>query len=164
MTKTESVYIPYKGAAPAFVELIAGQVTMYFSSIPPALPHIKNGRVRAHAIGRPEMPFGGVHVLARWLEQFAGEAGGALFNIQVGNAEPALARIYNELSSYYLLGVEPADEDRDGRTHEVAVKIREPNLTIRGRRWVTIPKRGTTAAASTTPGPTADAPEAAAER
>ena len=30
----------------------------------------------------------------------------------------ALARIQNELSSYYLLGVEPADEDRDGRTHE----------------------------------------------
>ncbi len=28
----------------------------------------ENGRVRAHAIGRPEMPFGGVHVLAWWLE------------------------------------------------------------------------------------------------
>ncbi|AQW29308.1 hypothetical protein ACKZDW_21865 [Ralstonia syzygii subsp. celebesensis] len=28
----------------------------------------ENGRVRAHAIGRPDMPFSGVHVLARWLE------------------------------------------------------------------------------------------------
>jgi hypothetical protein len=28
----------------------------------------ENGRVRAHAVGRPEMPFGGVHVLAQWLQ------------------------------------------------------------------------------------------------
>ena len=81
-------------------------------------------------------------MLARWLEQFAGAAGGALFNVQVGNATPALERIQTELSSYYLLGVEPADEDRDGRTHEVAVKVTQPNVTIRGRRWVMIPKRG----------------------
>ncbi|ALF88902.1 MULTISPECIES: hypothetical protein [Ralstonia solanacearum species complex] len=28
----------------------------------------ENGRVRAHAIGRPDMPFSGVHVMARWLK------------------------------------------------------------------------------------------------
>jgi VWFA-related protein len=81
-------------------------------------------------------------VLARWLEQFAGSAGGALFTVSVGNAAPALTRIQAELSSYYLLGVEPADEDRDGRTHEVAVKTTQPNVTVRGRRWVMIPARG----------------------
>ena len=61
-------------------------------------------------------------LLSRWLEQFTGAAGGALFSIQVGNAESAFARIRSELASYYLLGVEPADEDRDGRTHEISVK------------------------------------------
>jgi VWFA-related protein len=83
-------------------------------------------------------------VLARWLEQFAGSAGGALFSV-TGNATSALARIRNELSSYYLLGVEPADEDRDGRTHEVAVKTTQANVTVRGRRWVMIPARAVTA-------------------
>lgn len=29
----------------------------------------ENGRVRAHAIGRPDMPFSGVHVLAGWLKE-----------------------------------------------------------------------------------------------
>jgi VWFA-related protein len=86
-------------------------------------------------------------VLARWLEQFAGSAGGALFTVSVGNAAPALTRIQAELSSYYLLGVEPADEDRDGRTHEVAVKTTQSNVTVRGRRWVMIPARGAAAAA-----------------
>jgi VWFA-related protein len=80
-------------------------------------------------------------LLGRWLEQFSGAAGGALFNVQVGNAEAALSRIQTELSSYYLLGVEPGDEDRDGRMHEITVKTTHPNVTIRGRRWVTVPKR-----------------------
>lgn len=97
-------------------------------------------------------------VLARWLEQFAGAAGGALFNVQVGNAQSALARIHTELSSYYLLGVEPADEDRDGRTHEVSVKIKRPNVTIRGRRWVMIPKRTPGGETAKGPAPAAKVP------
>ena len=99
-------------------------------------------------------------VLARWLEQFAGTAGGALFSVQVGNADAALARIHTELSSYYLLGVEPGEEERDGRTHEVAVKIRQPDVTIRGRRWVMIPKRiaGSSAAVSSSPAPATPVP------
>jgi VWFA-related protein len=84
-------------------------------------------------------------LLSRWLEQFSGAAGGALFTVQVGNAESALARIHTELTSYYLLGVEPGDEDRDGRTHQIAVKTSQPNVTIRGRRWVMVPKRGAAA-------------------
>jgi VWFA-related protein len=98
-------------------------------------------------------------LLGRWLEQFSGAAGGALFNVQVGNAESALARIHTELGSYYLLGVEPADEDRDGRTHEITVKTTQPNVTIRGRRWVMVPRR-TGAGASATA--SAKAPEPAA--
>jgi VWFA-related protein len=101
-------------------------------------------------------------LMGRWLEQFSGAAGGALFSVQVGNAESALARIRTELSSYYLLGVEPGDEDRDGRTHQIAVKTTQPNVTIRGRRWVTVPKRtGTTTRANTpatTPAPATPEP------
>ena len=111
-------------------------------------------------------------LVSRYLEQFSGAAGGALFNVQVGNAEAALGRIRNELSSYYMLGVEPADEDRDGRMHEIAVKTTQPNVTVRGRRWVMVPTRagavtakgskGTTPdKSSTTPAPPApEAPEA----
>ncbi len=99
-------------------------------------------------------------LMARWLEQFSGAAGGALFNVQVGNAEGALARIHSELSSYYLLGVEPADEDRDGRTHEISVKTTHPSVTIRGRRWVTVPARGGAPPRKASRAPTPD-PEAA---
>ena len=101
-------------------------------------------------------------LMSRWLEQFTGAAGGALFSIQVGNAESALARITTELSSYYLLGVEPGDEDRDGRMHQIAVKTSQPNVTIRGRRWVTVPKRGSAAAAPSAPASPPAVPESPA--
>ena len=61
-------------------------------------------------------------VLGRWLDQFSGAAGGALFHVQVGSGEYAFDRVLSEISAYYMLGVEPADEDRDGRTHEIKVK------------------------------------------
>lgn len=89
-------------------------------------------------------------ILGRWLDQFSGEAGGALFSVQVGSGEHAFNRVLNEISAYYLLGVEPGEEDRDGRTHEVKVKTRQKGVVLRGRRWVLVPKRG--AAVSTIAG------------
>jgi len=43
-------HVPYKGVAPALVDLIAGQVDLMFANIVGALPHVKSGRVRAIAI------------------------------------------------------------------------------------------------------------------
>jgi VWFA-related protein len=83
-------------------------------------------------------------VLGRWLDQFSGAAGGAMFRVQVGTGEYPFDRIFKEISAYYLLGVEPAEADRDGRTHEIKVKTTQRNATIRGRRWVTVPKRDAT--------------------
>jgi tripartite-type tricarboxylate transporter receptor subunit TctC len=49
--KFEAVHIPYKGAAEALNEVIAGRVDFYFSPIAPALPHIRDGKVVALAVG-----------------------------------------------------------------------------------------------------------------
>lgn len=43
-------HIPYKGAAPAATDLIAGQVQMMFFTVSAALPYIKSGRLKALAI------------------------------------------------------------------------------------------------------------------
>jgi len=50
MAGVKMVHIPYKGSGPATTELLAGQVQMRFSSIPPVLPHVRSGRLRALAV------------------------------------------------------------------------------------------------------------------
>ena len=87
-------------------------------------------------------------VLGRWLDQFSGAAGGAVFRVQVGSGESAFDRVLREISAYYMLGVEPADEDRDGRAHEIKVTTNQKNLIMRGSRWVVVPKRGAAAASA----------------
>jgi tripartite-type tricarboxylate transporter receptor subunit TctC len=44
------VHVPYKGAAPAFVDLLSGQVDLMFANILGALPQVKAGRMRAIAV------------------------------------------------------------------------------------------------------------------
>jgi tripartite-type tricarboxylate transporter receptor subunit TctC len=41
------VHVPYKGIAPAVVDLLGGQVQLAMSAFPPALPHIKSGKLKA---------------------------------------------------------------------------------------------------------------------
>ena len=48
-TGTNMVHVPYKGAAPALSDLLAGEVQLMFDNIPSVLPHIRSGKVRAIA-------------------------------------------------------------------------------------------------------------------
>jgi tripartite-type tricarboxylate transporter receptor subunit TctC len=44
------VHVPYKGAAPAMVDLLGGQLTMIFPTLTVGVPHVKAGRLRALAV------------------------------------------------------------------------------------------------------------------
>lgn len=48
-TGADIVHVAYKGTAPATVELIAGATQLMFSTMPPALPHVASGKLRALA-------------------------------------------------------------------------------------------------------------------
>jgi tripartite-type tricarboxylate transporter receptor subunit TctC len=44
------VHVPYKGAGPAMVDVLSGQVQLYFATMPAAMPHVKSGKLAAVAV------------------------------------------------------------------------------------------------------------------
>ncbi|HEX2826340.1 MAG TPA: tripartite tricarboxylate transporter substrate binding protein [Burkholderiales bacterium] len=47
MAGVDLVHVPYKGSGPALSDLLGGQVHMQFSGLPPLVPFIKSGKLRA---------------------------------------------------------------------------------------------------------------------
>ena len=46
----DMVHVPYKGGGPALIDVMGGQVPLYFANMASALPHVKNGKLKALAI------------------------------------------------------------------------------------------------------------------
>jgi tripartite-type tricarboxylate transporter receptor subunit TctC len=63
MAKVEMTHVPYKGNVPAITDLLAGQTSLLFATMPTVLPHAKAGKLRAlatignsRAAATPELP------------------------------------------------------------------------------------------------------------
>ncbi len=54
MTGCQMVHIPYKGAGPALIDLMAGQVHVLFDNLPSSIGHIKGGKLRALGVTSAE--------------------------------------------------------------------------------------------------------------
>jgi tripartite-type tricarboxylate transporter receptor subunit TctC len=50
LTGTKLLMVPYKGGGPLAIDLVAGHVISAFNTMPPVIPHIRSGRVRAIAV------------------------------------------------------------------------------------------------------------------
>jgi tripartite-type tricarboxylate transporter receptor subunit TctC len=59
----EMVHVPYKGGGPALIDVMGGQVPIYFANMASSLPHVKSGKLKALAVtsatrspAAPELP------------------------------------------------------------------------------------------------------------
>jgi tripartite-type tricarboxylate transporter receptor subunit TctC len=50
MAKIDIVHVPYKGSGPAITDLIGGQVTMNFDTMPAVAAHVKADKMRPLAV------------------------------------------------------------------------------------------------------------------
>ncbi|HET9403586.1 MAG TPA: tripartite tricarboxylate transporter substrate binding protein [Burkholderiales bacterium] len=50
MAKVKMIHVPYKGVAPAYVDLMSGQIAVMFGNVSGPLAHIRAGRLRAIAV------------------------------------------------------------------------------------------------------------------
>ena len=78
-------------------------------------------------------------MMSTGLETIAGASGGSLARVVAG-ADVAFDRVLRETAASYLLGVEPADSDRDGKPHRINVKVRVSNAEVRSRKEFVMPK------------------------
>lgn len=63
MSGVKMVHVPYKGASPALIDVVAGHIEVYFGAMVSTLPHVRSGRLRALGVTRlnrvaavPEIP------------------------------------------------------------------------------------------------------------
>jgi len=57
MAKVDVVHVPYKGNVPAITDLLAGQTSMDFATMPTVLPHVKAGKLKGIAVlGADRLP------------------------------------------------------------------------------------------------------------
>ncbi len=90
------------------------------------------------------------------IENATSAVGGTLL-VGIGTLDQYFDRVITELSGSYLLGIEAAAPDRDGRPHLVDVKVNRPGLEVRARkRYVIEPPRTARTEAVAAPKPGKD--------
>jgi len=100
MTGTDIRHIPYKGAAPALTDVASGNVSMTFVDIPPALPLIQAGKIKALAAlsakGNSELP--GVPPLAETVPGYDASSWQGFF-AHAGTPQPIVDKLNAALAA-----------------------------------------------------------------
>ena len=79
----------------------------------------------------------------RRMEQFAAQTGGAVYIPKtVEDLDSAFAQIAADLAQQYILSYYPPEDKRDGRYHQIAVRMKtKTNVRIRARKGFLVKKR-----------------------
>jgi VWFA-related protein len=125
---SEGLVIPRTGAELTFVERLAAASRTTISVLMLDRPLVDVSAAEKSPSEREDRD-----LEMRGLELLAGRTRGALYRVSV-NANAAFQRIEEELSGYYLLGVEPAASDRDGKRHPIKVTVRRQGAQVRARQ------------------------------
>jgi tripartite-type tricarboxylate transporter receptor subunit TctC len=110
MAGVNMVHVPYRGAAPAITDLLAGQVQVMFDNIATSIQHIREGKLRPLAVttAEPSELLPGVPVVANYLPGY-------------------------EASGWYGLGAPKgvAAEIIDKLNNEIAAALADPKIKVR---------------------------------
>jgi tripartite-type tricarboxylate transporter receptor subunit TctC len=117
MTKTDIVHIPYKGTAPAVTDLLAGNISMMITGVPPQLGQVKAGRLRPIAVATakrlpmfPDLPTIGETVKGYEATQWYGIlAPAAVPKAHIGRLNAAIVKALHSPETKQQLSSEAAE-------------------------------------------------------
>ena len=100
MAGVDIVHIPYRGGAPAVTAVLGNEAQLFFAGMPPALPHVKSGRLRALAVttakrspAAPDVPT----MIEGGLAGFEADNWHAILAAQ-GTPQPIIAKLNAEIA------------------------------------------------------------------
>jgi len=94
MAAVDIIHVPYKGAGPAYNDLMSGTITMMFANMPSMLPQVRRGRVKGLGVTSRERSWAALDMptIAETLPGYAATSWyGA--GAPAGTPEPILARL-----------------------------------------------------------------------
>ncbi len=96
--KVKMVHVPYKGVAPAYADLMSGQVALMFGNVSGPLQYIRAGRMRAIAVTstRPSPVLPGVPIIAQAYPGFDLVTWIGVF-VPAGTPDPIRARLHGDI-------------------------------------------------------------------
>jgi hypothetical protein len=131
LTKSDIVHVPYKGNSEAMTDLMGGRVQILFSGVPPVMPLIESGKMRAIAVAdfkrSPLLP--NVPTVAE--AGLTGSESGAWYGLMApaGTPNDVLNRIHSELmrvlerpeirAQFAKMGIDPAPQTRSEFTRQI---------------------------------------------
>lgn len=96
--KVQMTHVPYKGDAPATIDLLGGQISWMFGTILPIMPYIKSDRLRAIAVSSakraPSLP--DVPAVAETLPEFEATSWYGIF-APAGTPHHVISRLNSEI-------------------------------------------------------------------
>ncbi len=106
MAGVDIVRVLYKGAAPALIDVMSGQVQLTFGTAASSTPHIKSGKLRALAVTspKPSAVFPGLPTLA---ETLPGYQAGSIYGVFVPAKTPVV--IINKLNREIVRHLQTAE-------------------------------------------------------
>jgi tripartite-type tricarboxylate transporter receptor subunit TctC len=118
MAKVKLLHVPYKGVAPAFVDLMSGQLATMFGNVTGPLAHIRAGRLRAIAVTgpKPSAVLPGVPRIGETYPGFELVTWMGIF-VPAGTPEPVRAKLQGELLR--VLNAKDVNEKLVGLGNEV---------------------------------------------
>ncbi|MBX9902950.1 MAG: tripartite tricarboxylate transporter substrate binding protein [Burkholderiales bacterium] len=100
LAKIKMNHVPYKGAAPAFIDTLSGRIDLQFANIVGVIPHVANKRVRAIAISAargasvlPDVPGVGATLPAFDLDGWMG-----IF-VRAGTPQETISKMQRDLAA-----------------------------------------------------------------